>query len=43
MAAPRGSDQHAEVWRDPTHPKSLADLGISRDQSSIRDGVREYR
>jgi hypothetical protein len=33
-AKPRGSNQHEDVSRDPTHPQPLADLGISRDQSS---------
>jgi hypothetical protein len=36
MAAPRGSNQYQkqEVSDDPTHPKTLPELGISRDQSS---------
>lgn len=33
-AKPRGSNQHEEVSRGPTHPQPLSDLGISRDQSS---------
>ena len=34
MAKPRGSNQHQDVSRDPTHPETLSELGISRDQSS---------
>jgi hypothetical protein len=34
MAKPRGSNQHQDVSRDPTHPQPLSELGISRDQSS---------
>jgi hypothetical protein len=33
-ATPRGSNQHQDVSRDPTHPRPLSDLGITRDQSS---------
>jgi hypothetical protein len=33
-ATPRGSNQHKDVSRDATHPQPLADLGITRDQSS---------
>jgi hypothetical protein len=33
-AKPRGSNQHEDVSRDPTHPRPLSDLGITRDQSS---------
>jgi hypothetical protein len=33
-AKPSGSNQHQDVPRDSTHPRRLADIGISRDQAS---------
>jgi hypothetical protein len=32
-AKPSGSNQHKDVSRSTTHPRTLTDLGITRDQS----------
>lgn len=40
-AVPSGSNQHQDVSRDLTHPPRLADIGISRDQSSRWQAVAQ--